>query len=109
MKKLLGIVVLGLLCCNIGYSEIRNDEYSCMYDDKSGTEPMSITKDEIVWKSFDNPFSAPIKKETKKIIYAVIDEGKDYEVNLTFYKKTKKLKLVYSSGSEYNFDCTLSY
>lgn len=106
MKKLLGILVLGLLFYNIGYSDNRYDKYSCEYADRSGTEPLIITNNEITWDNYAFPLTAPIKKETKKIIYAVENEGKDFEVNLTFYKKTKKLKLVFVSSDTYKMNCT---
>ena len=104
MRKLLAIVVLGFFLASC-VQQNRNDEYSCMYDDKSGTVLINITKDQII---MPNSYTYQIKEETKDKIHGVVFEGKGHEVNITFYKRTKKLKQIYSVGSSEIFilDCT---
>lgn len=103
MKKLLAIMILGsfLASCT---QQNRDDEYSCLLDDKSGTRLINITNDRIIDKSF----TYPIKEETGEKIYGVLFENQPHETNITFYKRTKKLKMTYLIGGEDNFlyDCT---
>ena len=103
MKKLLAIVVLGLLLISCAQQN-RDDEYSCLIDDKSGSQLVRITNDRIIEKDF----TYPIKEETKDKIYGVLFENQKHETNITFYKRTKKLKLIYLVDGEkiFLYDCT---
>ena len=69
MKKLLAIVVLGLLLTSCAQQN-RDDEYSCSMIGGTETKLINITKDSII----EPMFTYPIKKETKDKIYAVLFE-----------------------------------
>ena len=96
-------MVLGLFLASCTQQN-RDDEYSCLISDKSGTQLVNITNDRIIEKDF----SYPIKEETKDKIYGVLFENQKHETNITFYKRTKKLKLIYLVDGEkiFLYDCT---
>ena len=87
MKKLLGIVVLVLLLISCA-QQSRDDEYSCMLNSASKPRLINITEDRII----TDRNIIPIKEETSEKIYGVLDEGTDFEYNITFYTRTKKIK-----------------
>ena len=100
MKKLLAIVVLGLLLT--GCNQNRNDQYSCVYSDNSGTELISITKDHII----EGKRKFKISKETNDRIIAVQFPDRDFSITYTFYKRTKKYSTVFKrTGDVYILDC----
>ena len=103
MKKLLAIVVLGLLLTSCAQQN-RDDEYSCSMIGGTETKLINITKDSII----EPMFTYPIKKETKDKIYAVLFENQKHETNATFYKRTKKLKLTYyiNGKDDFLYNCT---
>ena len=100
MKKLLAIVVLGLLLT--GCNQNRNDQYSCVYSDNSGKELVSITKEYII----DGKQKLKISKETNDRIIAVKYPESKYSVTYTFYKRTKKYSVAFKrNGDVFILDC----
>ena len=100
MKKLLAIVVLGSLL--VGCNQNRNDEYSCMHSDKSGSTLVSITKEYII----DGKQKIKISKETNDRIIAVLYPDTKYSATYTFYKRTKKYSVAFKkSGDVFILDC----
>ena len=96
MKKLLAIVVLGLLL-NSCTQQNRNDEYSCRYEFESdSTEYLSVLKDKLIFLSTNYA----IEKETSDKIIA--NGGIQ---TLTFFKRTKKLKSSYTNGDIWLYNC----
>lgn len=105
MIKLFVIIALSLLITSCNQNQNRNNEYSCMYDDGSGPDFYTITKDKII----SEMFTFPIKRESNDKIYGVIFENEKNEVNATFYKRTKKLKKVFydtQGKAVYLLECT---
>ena len=90
MKKLLGIIVLGLLLSGCSKKD-RSDEFSCTYSDGSGPHYITIMNDYIK----DGNWFLSIKEENNEKINAAIFEGMASEVYSTFYKRTKKYKREY--------------
>ena len=100
MKKLLAIVVLGLLLT--GCNQNRNDQYSCVYSDNSGTVLVSITKEHII----DGKRKIKISKETNDRIIAVKYPDTKYSSTYTFYKRTKKYSVAFKRGGDvFILDC----
>ena len=98
MKKLLGIVVLGLLL-NSCTQQNRNDEYFCKSVDGSRKNlKLEVLKDKVNYTRVNSKkFSYEILEEKSDRIvfgYKNLIETKNMSIR-TFYKKTKKLKLEY--------------
>jgi len=90
MEKLFTIMVLSLLISGCSKKE-RSDEFGCKYSDGSGPVLITITNDFI---KFNKGWGYPIKEENDEKITAVGFQGSKGEQSTTFYKRTKKLKLV---------------
>ena len=100
IKKPLAIVVLGSLL--VGCNQNRNDEYSCMYSDKSGNILVSTTKEYII----DGKQKIKISKEKNDRIIAVKYPDTKYSVTYTFYKRTKKYSVAFKrDGDVFILDC----
>ena len=108
MKKLLGIVVLVLMWCNVGFAETRLD---CKYYDSiriTHTETTSTYSGEL--KNIIKYITIILDMENKKIIKTYSQDSMDNygsqlkweESHITWYKKTKlenEKKLIEVSGT----------
>ena len=94
MKKLLGILVLGLLLSSNAYASNKLDEFQCYYSDGSGPVYFAITNNHIIEDHMtSNSFENKITKNTNERIIAMTDTKQ-----ITFYKKTNKFLIVYGGG-----------
>ena len=87
MKKLLGILVLGLLITNTSNAEQRLDPYVCEYHDGSGPAYFTVLDKQVIANTGKGGLKSRhnILKETKDKIIA----GDDW-VEVTFYRTVSK-------------------
>ena len=93
MKKLLGIVVLGLLLS--GCNQNRNDEYICIPITQGDQEDVSleIYKDKVKTRRVGGPeYTYSILEEKSDRIRFGYEGLGETQMNQVFYKKTKKFK-----------------
>ena len=93
MKKLLGIVVLGLLLS--GCNQNRNDEYICIPITQGDQEDVSleIYKDKVKTRRVGSPeYTYSILEEKSDRIRFGYEGLGETQMNQVFYKKTKKFK-----------------
>ena len=102
MKKLLAIIVLGLLFSGCSNKD-RSDEFGCTYSDGSGPLLVTVSSDFIT----HGGWGSPIQDENNEKIIAVMFQGHESEQSTTFYKRTNKLKVVYNDRrlSTYLLSC----
>ena len=86
----IGAIIVIVISLNV-FKKDRYDEYSCMYTDGSGPSYVTILNDYVETGNF----FYTIKKETSERIEASVFEGDDNEINVIFFKRTKKLKKEY--------------
>ena len=102
MKKLLSIIVLGLLLSGNAYAE-KLDEYECYHSsDGSGPAFFAIADDYII---IDYMESDQRKEKIKVETSDKITFGNDSLFHITFYKRTNKILERYSTGGNYVFKC----
>ena len=101
MKKLLGIIVLGLLLSGNAYAE-KFDEYECYSSDGGGPVFYAIADDYII---IDYMESDQRKEKIKVETSDKITFGNDSLFHITFYKRTNKILERYSTGGNYVFKC----
>ena len=101
MKKILGIIALGLLLSGNAFAE-KLDEYECYHSDGSGPAFFAIADDYIIVNFMrSDQRKEKIKVETSdKITF-----GNDSLFHITFYKRTNKILERYSTGGNYVFKC----
>ena len=104
MKKLLGIVVLGLLFSGVAKSASKLDEFQCYHPDGSGSEYFAITNNHIIM-GYMTTFEKEIKimQNTNERVIAEDDLGIK---KITFYKRTKKILLQYGITESFLYRCT---
>ena len=106
MKKLLAIVVLGLLLISCTQQN-RNDEYICKFS--SGKKPqeditLEISKNTVKLQYEDGTnFTYTILEEKSDRIIFGYTGANEYQQKQTFYKKTKKFKWESSYKKTKNF------
>ena len=101
MKKILGIVVLGLLLSGNAFAD-QSDEYQCYYTDGSGPTYYSVTNNHIIDQYMtSNSVENKITERTKDKIISSTDTKK-----ITFYKRTNKFLTTYGGSDTYLASCT---
>ena len=103
MKKLLGILVLGLLLSGVAKSANKLDEFQCYHSDGSGSEYFAITNNHII-TNYMTSLEKEIKimQNTNERIIAEDDLGIK---KITFYKRTKKILLQYGISESFLYSC----
>ncbi|MDC1140272.1 hypothetical protein OAT04_05350 [Candidatus Pelagibacter sp.] len=102
MKKLLGIIVLGLLLSGNVYAANKSDEYQCYWTDGSGPTYYSVTNNHVIDRYMtSNSVENKITERTKDKIISSTDTKK-----ITFYKRTNKFLTTYGGSDTYLASCT---